>query len=301
MSRTTAWISAFRLRTLPLALSCIFVGSALAHRGDEGKFPIFLLALVTTILLQVLSNLANDLGDHEHGADNQERVGPERAVQSGAITAKQMKSAVIVLGLLSLGFGSWLVVESLSELGLPFVGGFLLLGLLAIAAAVKYTYGKNPYGYAGMGDVFVFLFFGIVGVVGTNFLHTLHFDPITLLPAISIGAFATGVLNINNMRDMENDRQVGKLTIAAKLGLRKAKFYQAALIVIGCSTAIVYSCVSNTSPWQWLYLLVFPLFGIGLVRIFKTRNHTAMDPELKKLALGTFAFALLFSLGLTLG
>lgn len=301
MGRTSAWISAFRLRTLPLALSCIFVGSALAHKAEAGKMSVFALALTTTILLQVLSNLANDLGDHLHGADNQDRVGPQRAVQSGAITSKQMKLAVVLLGLLSLGFGSWLVVVSLSELGIWPIAGFLLLGLLAIAAAVKYTYGRNPYGYAGMGDLFVFLFFGLIGVIGSEFLFTKQFDLISLWPAISIGTFSTGVLNINNMRDMDNDRKVGKLTIAARLGLPKAKLYQAVLVVTGCCTAIAHTLLSYTSLWQWLYLLVFPVFALGLVRVFKAKDHAALDPELKKLALGTFAFALLFSLGLTLG
>ncbi len=300
MSRISAWISAFRLRTLPLALSCIFVGSALAHKAEKGRMSVLLLALITTILLQVLSNLANDLGDHMHGADNEDRVGPERAVQSGSISSDKMKTAVIILVALSLFFGIWLVLEGMRDLSVIYVLGFLALGILAIGAAIKYTYGKNPYGYSGLGDLFVFLFFGITGVVGTYFLHTNSFDPLVLLPATSIGLLATGVLNINNMRDIDNDKRVGKMTIAAMLGLSKAKRYHLFLVVGALTAVIAHTLLTYSSALQLLYLLVLPLFIARLLKVRKAEESAALDPELKKLALSTFAFALLFSLGLIL-
>jgi len=299
-TRTTAWISAFRLRTLPLALSCILVGSALAFSSGEGDILVFILALVTTICLQILSNLANDLGDHIHGADDQGRVGPERAVQSGSISPAQMKRSLYVLVGLSLIFGIWLVVEGTQSLPIAYVLSFLTLGILAIAAAIKYTYGRNPYGYSGFGDLFVFLFFGITGVVGTYFLHTQSLDPLVLLPAATIGALATGVLNINNMRDIENDTRVGKITIASRLGLERSKIYHSFLIIGACTFAVLHSLFTYSSAIQFIYLITFPLLIAGWLKVLKANKSALLDPELKKLALSTFAFSLLFSLGLIL-
>lgn len=300
MTRTAAWISAFRLRTLPLALSCILVGSALAFKADKGDYLVFVLALITTIFLQILSNLANDLGDHIHGADNEDRVGPDRAVQSGKISPSQMKKALYVLVVLSLIFGIWLVMEGTRSLPSAYVLGFLALGILAIGAAIKYTYGKNPYGYSGFGDLFVFLFFGITGVVGTYFLHTQSLDPLVLLPAAAIGTFATGVLNINNMRDIENDTQVGKITIASRLGLERAKVYHSILILSACTLAVIHTLLTYSSAIQFIYLITFPLMIAGWLKVLKAKKSALLDPELKKLALSTFAFSLLFSLGLIL-
>ncbi|MEO8068103.1 MAG: 1,4-dihydroxy-2-naphthoate polyprenyltransferase [Flavobacteriales bacterium] len=299
------WIQAFRLRTLPLAVSSILVGSALAYVADHfrysgpGQFkPIVLvLALVTAILLQVLSNLANDLGDHQHGTDNKDRIGPQRAVQSGAISPSAMKRAMFICGALTFISGSALITVGLGLTSTTLL--FLLLGLVAIGAAVKYTFGKNPYGYAGLGDISVFLFFGIVGVLGTFYLHTRFFYWPGLLPAAAFGLLSTGVLNVNNMRDIANDAASGKRTLVVRMGSDKARVYHTALVVGGLVCLAVITAAMG--QWQpWLFLLITPGFAIHLKRVWTTTDPRALDPQLKVLAMGTFATALLFSLGLIL-
>jgi 1,4-dihydroxy-2-naphthoate octaprenyltransferase len=203
------WINAFRLRTLPLAFSCIIMGSGLAYAAGQFNLTVFILALITTLFLQILSNLANDYGDFVKGTDNDERVGPDRTMQSGLITKPEMVRIMWVIALLCSIFGVWLIYEGTIGLDLSKAGLFAILGLTAMGAAVKYTLGENPYGYAGLGDLFVFLFFGWLGVVGSYFLHTHLFDLNLLLPASAIGLFTTAVLNINNMRDHEADAKSG--------------------------------------------------------------------------------------------
>ncbi|MBL0034652.1 MAG: 1,4-dihydroxy-2-naphthoate polyprenyltransferase [Flavobacteriales bacterium] len=306
------WLHAFRLRTLPLAVSSIIVGSALAYFSDNWRYigpssfrPIVLwLALITAVLLQILSNLANDLGDHLHGTDNAERVGPERAVQSGAIPPAAMKRAMLICGALAFLSGCMLITVAL---GLTLTTlGFLLLGLLAIGAAVKYTFGKNPYGYAGLGDVSVFLFFGIVGVSGTFYLHSAGFHWATLMPAAGFGLLSAGVLNVNNMRDIVNDAASGKRTLVVRMGSAKAKVYHTFLVVSGLASLVIFTSLFfgvgffNDSWWMWLFLLVVPGFVIHLKRVWTTNEPRDLDPQLNVLAMGTFFTALLFSLGLIL-
>ena len=239
------WLSAFRLRTLPLAVSSILVGSALAllanHSWPTYRFSgaVLALALLTAILLQILSNLANDLGDHQHGTDNKERVGPQRSVQSGAISAAAMKRAMIICGVLAFISGCALITIALG-FSIPTLA-FLALGLAAIGAAVKYTFGQNPYGYAGLGDVSVFLFFGIVGVCGTFYLHTETSERLVLLPAAAFGMLSAGVLNVNNMRDIVNDAASGKRTLVVRMGSKTAKTYHALLIVTGTLCLILFA------------------------------------------------------------
>ena len=203
------WINAFRLRTLPLAFSCIIMGSGLAYTTGQFNLPVFILALITTLFLQILSNLANDYGDFVKGTDNDERVGPDRTMQSGLITKSEMVKIMWVIALLCSIFGVWLIYEGTNGLDLSKAGLFAILGLTAMGAAVKYTMGKNPYGYAGLGDIFVFLFFGWLGVLGSYFLHTHTLNWELLLPASSIGFFTTAVLNVNNMRDHLADEKSG--------------------------------------------------------------------------------------------
>ncbi len=304
------WLSAFRLRTLPLAVSSIIVGSALAH-AYGGIFEgvafhpwVFVLALLTSVLLQILSNLANDLGDHQHGTDNAHRVGPKRAVQSGAIAPARMKRAMVIFGLLAFISGCALITTAL---GLSITTlAFLLLGLGAIGAAVKYTFGSNPYGYAGLGDISVFLFFGIVGVLGTFYLHTHQlfgeaFRPgsTVLLPAIAFGLLSAGVLNVNNMRDIHNDAASGKRTLVVRMGSANARIYHTGLVVVALLCLASFAWLSGL--WQvWLFLLIAPGFIIHLKRVWTTTDPRALDPQLKVLAMGTFLTALLFSLGLIL-
>jgi 1,4-dihydroxy-2-naphthoate octaprenyltransferase len=295
----SSWIKAFRLRTLPLALSSIIMGSGLAVFKGSYSWMVILLATLTTILLQILSNLANDYGDFQKGTDNADRLGPERAMQSGEINARQMKTAVIVFAALSLLSGVWLLYAALREQFLEALL-FFVLGIAAIAAAVKYTVGKNAYGYSGMGDLFVFLFFGLTGVLGTYYLNTLTLSWDVCLPALSVGFLSTGVLNLNNMRDIDNDIKSGKHTLAAKIGLRKAKVYHAFLIVGAIVSALLFAGLHFVSLWNLLFLLVaLPLLN-DLRIIWKITDQQNLDSFLKKLALSTLAFAVLFVMGLLL-
>ena len=289
---------AFRLRTLPLAVSSILVGSSLAHFHKAFRWPVFLLAICTAILLQVLSNLANDLGDHQHGTDNAQRTGPARSVQSGAIAPSAMKRAMLLCGLSAFASGAALIFSAFG-FGLNTLA-FLLIGLAAIVAAVKYTFGKNPYGYAGLGDLSVFLFFGVVGVVGTYYLFTQRLDAITIRPAVIFGLLSVGVLNVNNMRDIANDKASGKRTLAVRLGLKRSLNYHAFLLMVPLALLVQLAWPEVLGPWMWLALLGFIPIGIHSYRIQSEDGKIPLDPELKRLAIGTFFTAVAFSLGLIL-
>ncbi|RLD38135.1 MAG: 1,4-dihydroxy-2-naphthoate octaprenyltransferase [Bacteroidetes bacterium] len=295
----SSWIKAFRLRTLPLAISSIIMGSGLAVFFGSYSWTVIFLAALTTILLQILSNLANDYGDFQKGTDNVHRLGPERAVQSGEISARQMKTAVIVFASLSLFAGVWLLYAALKEQFLMAIV-FFALGIAAIVAAVKYTVGKNAYGYSGLGDLFVFLFFGLTGVIGTYYLNALSISWDVLLPATSVGLLSTGMLNLNNMRDIDNDIKSGKHTLASKLGLRKAKYYHTFLVVGAILAALLFIGLHYSLPWNLLFLIVVPLLFSDLYTIWKTTNQQKLDPFLKRLALSTLVFSILFVLGLLL-
>lgn len=292
----SSWLHAFRLRTLPLAVSSIVVGSGLAAFADGFRPVVLVLALLTAILLQILSNLSNDLGDHLHGTDNAERVGPQRAVQSGAIPPAAMKRAMLICGALAFSTGLALIIIAL---GLAWTTlAFLLLGLAAIAAAVSYTYGSNPYGYAGWGDLSVFLFFGLAGVVGTFYLHTQHFEVGLLLPAAAFGLLSAGVLNVNNLRDIRNDKASGKITQAVRMGFEGAKGYHGILVVGGISFLMLFTALHFRGMPQWGFLITMPVLAAHLRQVLNTHDPAALDPQLKKLALGTFVTAVAFSIGL---
>ena len=284
-----AWLSAARPRTLPLALASIFMGSFLAAFAGKFDWIIFALCCLTTIALQVLSNFANDYGDTQNGADSAGRVGPERAVQSGAITSKQMFNAIVIFGILCLIFGVSLLYFAFKNASASIFWFFLGLGLLSMLAAYTYTAGKKPYGYAGLGDISVLIFFGLVGVLGSNFLFTKTFDWLNLLPALSCGLFATGVLNINNIRDIESDIRAGKKTIPARLGKKKAVIYHWALLILGMFSILLFSILQGKNNFQ--YVLCFPLFFINGLKVSRLSNP---DPMLKQMALSTLAFVILF-------
>ena len=298
------WLHAFRLRTLPLAVSSIIVGSALAIPYSRisatitFQVEVLVLALLTATLLQVLSNFANDLGDHLHGTDNVDRVGPQRAVQSGAISPAMMKRAMVICGTMAFVSGILLITYALGLRSMTLA--FLLLGLTAIGAAVKYTFGRNPYGYAGLGDVSVFLFFGLVGVMGTHYLHARYVEWSHLLPAIAFGMLSTGVLNVNNMRDIQNDAASGKRTLVVRMGSANARIYHTVLVLGGLSCLIAFALMGAQGWVSWLFLLTTPVFLIHLKRVWSTAEPRDLDPQLKVLAMGTFLTALLFSLGLIL-
>jgi 1,4-dihydroxy-2-naphthoate octaprenyltransferase len=298
-SEISAWLHAFRLRTLPLSFSCIITGSFLAAYHFSFRWQITALALLTTLFLQILSNLSNDYGDTVHGADSKERIGPQRAVQSGSISMENMKTAIIVFALLAFSSGLLLLYVSLEKITSLFL--FLLLGVAAIAAAIKYTAGKNPYGYKGWGDVFVFIFFGIVGVEGTFYLHTKNFLITGLLPAGVVGLLSVAVLNLNNMRDHISDAKAGKNTLVVKMGFANAKKYHAVLITLAFLCALAFALIilfDNGALMPFVSLLIFPFLFFHLKNVFETENPAALDSELKKVALSTFLYSLLFGVGL---
>ena len=292
-----SWIKAFRLRTLPLALSSILMGSFLAIHDGVYSWPVIAFAAITTTLLQILSNLANDYGDTQKGTDNINRLGPERTVQSGEISPGQMKNGMWLFSILSLLSGLYLLYLSFPE-DFLMASLFLLIGLAAIGAAIKYTVGKGAYGYAGFGDLFVFLFFGLTGVIGTYFLNTKTIEWDILLPAISVGFLSVGVLNLNNMRDIENDIRSGKHTLASRLGLRRAKGYHGFLVIGAFGLCTAYSILNYDSLFNFLFLISALLMVKDLLEIGKQTDLRKLDPYLKKLAIGTFLFTILFGIGL---
>jgi 1,4-dihydroxy-2-naphthoate octaprenyltransferase len=293
----TAWLSAFRLRTLPLALSSIGMGSFLAASQKQFNLSVFILCALTTILLQILSNLANDYGDSIHGADSLERQGPKRAVQSGQISRRQMGMAIVICALLAFGTGIYLLYEALKDASRNTILLFLGLGILSIIAAITYTAGKKPYGYAGLGDVSVLLFFGWVGVIGTFYLHTKEYHWLILLPATSCGLFAVAVLNINNIRDIESDKKAGKLSIPVRLGKSRAVLYHWILLALGLACAVWYVVFTYNNVFQFLFLLSIPLLWKNASGVWRKHKAAELDPYLKQMALTTLFFILTFGIG----
>ena len=277
-----------------MALSSIWMGSILAGMHQVFRWEVLLLASLTTIFLQILSNLANDYGDSVHGADSTERKGPIRAVQSGVISLAEMKKGMILFGLLSLASGIALILLSLQDPKLLLL--FLGLGILAIIAAITYTSGKNPYGYLGLGDISVFLFFGLLGVMGTFFLHSLEVKNTIWLPAISLGLFSTAVLNINNIRDIDSDTKAGKKSIPVRIGREHAVVYNWSLILLGNLSLVIFAI--STQNWGTLLALaILPLMikiGKG---VSQGKEAVEIDPYLKKMAISTLLWVVLFGLG----
>jgi 1,4-dihydroxy-2-naphthoate octaprenyltransferase len=299
--KVTPWIHAIRPKTLPLSLSGAILGSFLAVSERSFRWDVFFLACSTTLLLQILANLANDYGDFIKGTDDAERVGPKRMLQSGEISPEQMIRALMATAAAASLSGIALVfagTEGMSP-GVPAL--YLLLGCLCIAAAVKYTMGKNPYGYMGLGDISVFIFFGLIGVFGTYFLHTHTWKPDILLPASSIGLLSTGVLNMNNLRDYENDKKGMKRTMVVFLGVPRSKIYHTILITGALLAGIVYVIFNYRSPVQFLFLLSLPPFLLHLRSVFLCEKPAEMIAELQRLSFSTLFFALSFGLGMMLG
>ena len=292
-----SWLSAARLRTLPLSLSGIILGSFLAYSNGYFNIYILIFAILTTVGFQVISNFANDYGDGVKGTDNEDRIGPVRALQSGEISPKQMLNAIIITGVITLIIALILIYVSFGKENIFYSILFFLLGLGSIAAAVKYTMGKNAYGYSGFGDVFVFLFFGLLSVCGTYFLYVQSIDYTIFFPAFSVGLLSAGVLNLNNMRDRESDEKSNKNTLVVKTGAKFAKNYHYFLLIAAFLFALLYVIIHYRTAWQFLFIVAFiPIFK-HLLTVYKNRDEKKLDPELKKLALSTFLFALLFGLG----
>jgi 1,4-dihydroxy-2-naphthoate polyprenyltransferase len=291
------WISAARPRTLPLALSSILMGSFLAAGANAFSWTIFWLAVLTTTFLQILSNFANDYGDTVSGVDTAERTVATRAVQTGAITRHQMTRAIILMSVLSFISGSWLIYEGLKDTNTQTILSFFGIGILAIIAAITYTVGKRPYGYMGLGDISVLIFFGWVGVLGTYYLHTHEVNLLMFLPATSCGLFAVGVLNINNIRDIESDIKTGKNSIPVRLGKDKAVIYHWFLLISGFVCAVIYVLINYSEALNWIFLITLPLLikiGNG---VSKGQTPAQIDPFLKVMALTTLLFVITFGIG----
>ncbi|HEY9185275.1 MAG TPA: 1,4-dihydroxy-2-naphthoate polyprenyltransferase [Salegentibacter sp.] len=297
MKKLNSWISAARLRTLPLSISGIIVGTTIAVQHGYFNIAIFSLALGTTLGLQVLSNFANDYGDGVKGTDNEDRVGPQRALQSGLITRTEMKHGIIITAIGTMLLAILLIYAAFGKENLLFAMLFFILGIAAIAAAIKYTVGESAYGYRGLGDVFVFVFFGLVAVYGSYFLYAHEFKWEVLLPACTIGLLSMGVLNLNNMRDRNSDEKAGKNTLAVILGDRNAKNYHYVLILVAILCLVVYTVLSMDGMSDFLYLPALVPLLLHLKRVVENENPILLDPELKILALSTFGIAILFGIG----
>ena len=285
-----ACLRSMRLRTLPLSLAGIVLGVLLAAKiCDYDLLTVVLLAL-TTVCLQILSNLSNELGDTLSGTDRSDRQGIHYSIQDGEMTVPEMKRLIGCFAVLSCLVGFAMVWRAFGTVLAPLPAAFLALGAAAVWAAMHYTLGKHPYGYRGLGDIFVFIFFGLATVCGGYFLTCLVWDWRILLPAAAIGCFSVAVLNVNNIRDMKSDAAT-RTTVALKLGLRRARIYQTALIAAGWVLMTVYAA---TEPLHWLhfaYVLALPGFVKHLHGVW-TREDRALDPMLPLLVVSTFTFAL---------
>lgn len=295
------WWETARPKTLPLALASIFTGSALGYWANPQGFNglVMALCLLTTILLQVLSNFANDYGDHQKGSDTEERIGPLRGIQKGAISAKELKWGLILMVVASFLSGSFLIgiaYENLSDL-LAFAG----LGILAIVAAITYTVGAKPYGYMGLGDISVLVFFGLLGVGGTYYLQTHSIDSHIILPAIGSGLLASAVLNINNLRDIEQDAKAGKNTLAVRLGAYKGRVYHCILLSVAALCYLAFALATAISWTNYLFVLAMPLLVKHAIFVYRNQQPSELRPMLAQMSMISLLINILFSLGLLIG
>lgn len=295
------WWETARPKTLPLALASIFTGSALGYWANPQGFNglVMALCLLTTILLQVLSNFANDYGDHQKGSDTEERIGPLRGIQKGAISAKELKWGLILMVVASFLSGSFLIgiaYENLSDL-LAFAG----LGILAIVAAITYTVGAKPYGYMGLGDISVLVFFGLLGVGGTYYLQTHSIDSHIILPAIGSGLLASAVLNINNLRDIEQDAKAGKNTLAVRLGAYKGRVYHCILLSVAALCYLAFAVATAISWTNYLFVLAIPLLAKHAIFVYHSQQPSELRPMLAQMSMISLLINILFSLGLLIG
>ena len=299
------WIEAARVRTLPLSVSGIIVGSfyALSKPTDEiltptqvFKWSVFALLLLTTIGLQVLSNFANDYGDGIKGTDNEDRVGPTRGIQSGNISPASMKIAIIITSIITFTFSVLLIYFAFKDTNIWYSLFFLILGIIAIGSAIRYTVGSSAYGYKGYGDIFVFVFFGLVSTYGSYFMFSKNVDWLLVLPATAIGFLSVGVLNLNNMRDEESDRKSNKNTIVVKKGGAWAKKYHFFLVISAMVMIVIFALLNDFHFDQYIFLVAyFPIIS-HLMTVAKNKNPKLLDPELKKLAISTFLLSVLLAL-----
>ena len=293
------WFSTARPKTLPLALASIIIGSALAYWA--GKFDLIttLLAFITTILLQVLSNFANDYGDHVKGSDTAERIGPLRAIQHGAITGEQLKMAVIILSVLS--FISGVALSFYAYEGIEDLLVFLGLGVISIVAAITYTVGKKAYGYLGLGDLFVLIFFGFVAVIGVFFLQAHSLPLMIFIPAFGCGLLSVAVLNINNLRDINQDRKAGKNTLIVRIGSKNGRIYHAILLALAVVSYLIFAILNFEHWYNYFFLLAVPLLVKHGLFVYRHQDPIELRPILGQMAGLALITNLLFSLGIFLG
>ncbi|WP_297475225.1 1,4-dihydroxy-2-naphthoate polyprenyltransferase [uncultured Photobacterium sp.] len=297
-SSLTIWLDAARPKTLPLAIASIVCGSAVAKWHDNFSASIAALALLTALLLQILSNLANDYGDAVKGTDNDDRLGPQRAIQSGLVTAATMRKAMIINIILTAISGLTLILMACKN---PHdIAGFLILGLLAIAASIAYTVGNKPYGYRGLGDLSVLIFFGWLGVAGTYYLQTGQIDSLIMLPATACGLLAVGVLNINNLRDIDNDKACGKQTLVVRMGPLWGRKYHLVLLSTSIIFFSLFALLEVKSLFGWLFILSLPLLINHGRQVYRSTNGAALRPMMATMVKCALITNLLFAIGMVL-
>ena len=297
MKNISIWISTMRLRTLPLSISGIILASCFAAYNGYFDWKVCVLAILTTLSFQILSNFANDYGDGIKGTDNNDRIGPERAIQSGKISPEEMFNAIKINVLISIGLAFFLVFSAFGVKHFFLTIIFFVLGIGCIIAAIRYTVGNNAYGYKGMGDFFVFLFFGLISVIGCYVLYAKTIDHVVFLPAFTFGLLSAAVLNLNNMRDIVSDKKSQKITLAVKLGINKAKTYHITLIVLSLILSGLFGILYYTSPYNLIFMVTYIPLTLHIKTVYKNTDPILLDPELKKVALTTVALAILMGIG----
>ncbi|WP_308993601.1 1,4-dihydroxy-2-naphthoate octaprenyltransferase [Mariniflexile litorale] len=297
MKKISIWISTMRLRTLPLSISGIILASCFAAYNGCFDWLICVLAILTTLSFQILSNLANDYGDGIKGTDNNDRIGPERAIQTGKISPEDMFNAIKINVLISIGLAFYLIFTAFGVKHFFLTFTFFLLGIASVAAAIKYTVGNNAYGYKGLGDIYVFVFFGLVSVIGCYVLYAKTIDHVVFLPAITIGLLSAAVLNLNNMRDIESDKKSNKITLAVRMGIENSKKYHVIIISLAIVLSGLFGILYFTSLYNLIFVIAYIPLIIHIKKVLKNTEPKLLDPELKKVALTTVALAVLMGVG----
>ena len=294
------WIQAARLHTLPLSVSGIVVGNALCVQNTDFSWLLFILMLFTAIAFQVVSNLANDYGDGVKGIDNSNRLGPKRMLQAGLLNRQALKKGIICVAIVALILSTILIKIAFGSESWFYFLIFFILAVLSIWSAISYTVGERPYGYRGLGDLFVFIFFGLVSVLGSYFLQLKVFSSTAILMALVIGFLSVSVLNLNNMRDLENDTEGGKRTLAVILGALYAKYYHYSLIVSAGGILFIFF-IQQPPFFYWLVLIGLIPLAFHLRTVINNKNPKSLDPELKNVALTTFFLSILIFITFYLG
>ncbi|MDC0955534.1 1,4-dihydroxy-2-naphthoate octaprenyltransferase [bacterium] len=296
MTNFKVWISSFRLRTLPLSISGIILGSALAYSNQYFNNTIFVFALLTTISLQILSNLANDYGDGVKGTDNNNRIGPERAIQSGLISSIQMKYAIITNVLILIVLITTLLYFSFGTNEYLNLLTFFTLGIISIYSAIKYTVGNKAYGYYALGDLFVLLFFGFLSVMGSYYLYAKNLEISIILPSFSIGLLSVAVINLNNMRDLVSDKLSNKITVAGKLGFANSKKYHFLILISSIVFSLLFILFFYYKPLSLIVIISYIPIVLHLKKVYTITKPVEYNDELKKVAISTFLFSVIHSL-----